>query len=499
MPRLNTSSAHLLKAAVDAGITSPDELASLMGNAEIETNGFRTMRENLIYRDVDRVIYASASAATRYSREQIADAVNSRDPKQIATILYEGRNENDLGNSEVGDGYRFHGRGHFQITGRYNYKKFGEKIGVDLLSDPELAVDAEVSAKLAVAFWKEMVPQKFREDAIAAGARINGGRHAAERRGDAATHWASLVTPELIHDLQNGMLSVDELAARGDEPMAAHIPPERDGIKQLQDSLNRLGYVDAAGCELAVDGDYGRRTRLAVEDFQRSHGLVADGIAGPLTIAAVQRAVETELRSIGQPDAPYLRQEQPTESLSAYRSLAPDSVASPVMPIVRPEVSSRADDASYGEAQAHQGEADRRLATAPDQVATPIVAAWSERTSYERQDPRHPQSPNHDLYGELKRRIPDASEDRLLQFTAACHENRITANNMVEARLDEARGTLTFIGSGPLTTPAQIDLKNAPPRPEEAIEHIQQHDLQQARVMEEVRVQQAQVGLGHSR
>lgn len=290
------------------------------------------------------------------------------------------------------------------------------------------------------------------------------------------------------------------MAAPEMNQVTSRISRKGEDVEELQRNLNRLGYADTAGRQLAVDGDYGRRTRLAVEDFQRSHGLVADGIAGPLTIAAVQHAVETELRSIGQPDAPYLRQEQrPTESLSAYRALAPDTVASPVMPVVRPEVLSRADDASYREARAQQGEMDRRFATAPDQVAAPMVAAWSERSFHERQDPRHPESPNHDLYGELKRRIPDASEDRLLQFTAACHENRITANNMVEARLDEARGTLTFIGSGPLTTPAQIDLKNAPPRPEEAIEHIQQHDLQQARVMEEVRVQQAQVGLGHSR
>lgn len=48
MAKLNTASAHLLKLAVDEGITSPAELASLLGNAEVETNGFRTMRENLV-------------------------------------------------------------------------------------------------------------------------------------------------------------------------------------------------------------------------------------------------------------------------------------------------------------------------------------------------------------------------------------------------------------------------------------------------------------------
>jgi len=272
-----------------------------------------------------------------------------------------------------------------------------------------------------------------------------------------------------------------------------------DDVEQLQRSLNRLGYVGAAGHELAVDGNYGRRTRLAVEDFQRNHDLVADGIAGPLTMAAVQRAVETELRSIGQPDAPYLRPEQPNESLSAYRSLAPEPVAAPVMPVMRQEATGRSDDVSYHGAGVHQHEVERRFASVPDHIAVRQIAACSETIAHETCDPRYPQSSNHELYSELKRRIPDASEDRLVQFTAACHESNITAKNLVAARLDEDRGTLTFIGSGPLTRPAQIDLKSAPPRPEEAMEQIQQNDLQQAQLMEQVRAQQAQIGMSHAR
>ncbi|XQA75875.1 hypothetical protein ACM9XA_10300 [Xanthomonas sacchari] len=49
MPRFNESSALLLKTAVDSGITSPTELANLMGNAAVETGHFRRMHENLGY------------------------------------------------------------------------------------------------------------------------------------------------------------------------------------------------------------------------------------------------------------------------------------------------------------------------------------------------------------------------------------------------------------------------------------------------------------------
>jgi lysozyme family protein len=60
----------------------------------------------------------------------------------------------------------------------------------------------------------------------------------------------------------------------------------------LQHSLNVL-KVD--GTPLQEDGSYGRRTRYAVIAFQSAHGLTADGIAGPLTAAAIEK----ELPSAG--------------------------------------------------------------------------------------------------------------------------------------------------------------------------------------------------------
>lgn len=58
--------------------------------------------------------------------------------------------------------------------------------------------------------------------------------------------------------------------------------------KDLQDALNRLLGLDPA---LMLDGNYGRRTRNAVRQFQAAHGLAVDGIAGPVTIGAVETAL----------------------------------------------------------------------------------------------------------------------------------------------------------------------------------------------------------------
>ncbi|UFS66946.1 carboxypeptidase [Paracoccus denitrificans] len=58
-----------------------------------------------------------------------------------------------LGNIEKGDGYRFRGRGFVQITGRRNYGFAGYKIGIDLIADPDKALDPHVAS---VILWRGM-------------------------------------------------------------------------------------------------------------------------------------------------------------------------------------------------------------------------------------------------------------------------------------------------------------------------------------------------------
>lgn len=66
--------------------------------------------------------------------------------------VYEGRK--DLGNTQVGDGVRFKGRGYIQLTGRDNYKTYGEKLGIDLVNNPDLTLQPEVSAKILALYFK---------------------------------------------------------------------------------------------------------------------------------------------------------------------------------------------------------------------------------------------------------------------------------------------------------------------------------------------------------
>jgi lysozyme family protein len=66
-------------------------------------------------------------------------------------------------------------------------------------------------------------------------------------------------------------------------------PADGNVATWLQASLNRL----RADPPLTVDGCYGRHTRRAVRAFQAAHELAPDGLAGPLTLAALRNLLTT--------------------------------------------------------------------------------------------------------------------------------------------------------------------------------------------------------------
>ena len=61
-----------------------------------------------------------------------------------------GKRAANLGNTPEadGDGALYCGRGFIQLTGHDNYKSAGEALGVDLLDDPDKAMDPELSARI---------------------------------------------------------------------------------------------------------------------------------------------------------------------------------------------------------------------------------------------------------------------------------------------------------------------------------------------------------------
>lgn len=103
--------------------------------------------------------------------------------------LYDFRS--DLGNQGKGDGGKYRGRGYVQLTGRFNYQKYGAALGMSnkLVSDPELANNPAVAGKLLAAFLKDkeraIKEALIIDDLRLARRLINGGSHGLDRFADA--------------------------------------------------------------------------------------------------------------------------------------------------------------------------------------------------------------------------------------------------------------------------------------------------------------------------
>jgi predicted chitinase len=72
-------------------------------------------------------------------------------PEYASGAAYEGRTS--LGNTQPGDGVRYKGRGFIQITGRTNYKWYGQEVGVDLLANPDAALRPDIAAKIMARYF----------------------------------------------------------------------------------------------------------------------------------------------------------------------------------------------------------------------------------------------------------------------------------------------------------------------------------------------------------
>ena len=103
--------------------------------------------------------------------------------EEIASgAAYEGRK--DLGNTQTGDGKRYKGRGPIQLTGRANYRKYGQSLGIDFENNPEIVAIPSVGLLVACKFWSDndLNVVADRDDVTTITRRINGGLNGFEDR-----------------------------------------------------------------------------------------------------------------------------------------------------------------------------------------------------------------------------------------------------------------------------------------------------------------------------
>jgi putative chitinase len=151
------------------GLNTPLVIAHAMAQFSHECGAGLEMVENLNYR-ADQLhsqwpTHFSASMAERYAHN----------PRAIADIAYGGRMGNAPPPSD--DGWNYRGRGFPQTTGKDEYERLGAKVGLDLVSNPDLVNDPDHALECGVANFilcNCLAPAE-QDDVIKVTKALNGG------------------------------------------------------------------------------------------------------------------------------------------------------------------------------------------------------------------------------------------------------------------------------------------------------------------------------------
>lgn len=215
----SSSKSTLIKQMRADGITDPEEQAMFLAQMDHESNGFKSLEENLNY--TPERLMKESSRARRIGKYSVGAAVK-QGPKGVAELLYGGRK--DLGNTEKGDGYRFRGRGYTQLTGRANYTQASNELGLDLVNNPDLAAQPEIAAKIATWFHKKnrrLVNASRNGDVTAARKLVNGGTNGlADVGGKYRTYLA-----QINSETQSTSAPIPKLPTIAKAPAVSDLPP----------------------------------------------------------------------------------------------------------------------------------------------------------------------------------------------------------------------------------------------------------------------------------
>jgi putative chitinase len=266
----------------DNGVNTPQRLAHFLGQGIVETNYFKAKSENLNYslEGLKRTFpshFKTDDECRAYARQQ----------EKIANRVYAGRLGN--GAEESGDGWRYRGRGFFQLTGKDNYRHYGELAGIDLVSDPEiLERDLKTSLQVAAAFFDKTGLGAFADandiSAVSRGVNRGNPRSPTPAIGEAdRIAWTTKALALVANP--DALLREGASNATPSANAALRIGATGEAVTQLQADLRALSYD--TGTEAGV---FGPLTRRAVLNFQEEHSLTITGEVDAATLAAISAA-----------------------------------------------------------------------------------------------------------------------------------------------------------------------------------------------------------------
>lgn len=174
------------------GINTKEEIQHFLSQAGHESGGFSTLSvtENMNY-SADRLLEIFGYLFSRTDPNKANPDNYAGNPQKIANFVYSGSNAS-VGNGppSSGDGWRFRGRGIFQLSGRDNYQQFTtfsqNELGLSesfIQNSSLIASDPEMTILSALWFYEEKILKEFTVDenttvekitSIVNGPRMNG-------------------------------------------------------------------------------------------------------------------------------------------------------------------------------------------------------------------------------------------------------------------------------------------------------------------------------------
>lgn len=153
------------------------EIAMFISQCAHESKNFTRLEESFNYTP-ERLLTVFPR---RIGTIEIAIKLCDEGKRSIANFVYNGR----IGNkSYSNDGYNYRGRGIIQLTGRNNYKTYGDKLGLNLVDVPDMAKEPFSACLIACQYWKDKDCGSYANggDVRSVTKLINGGYNGLEDR-----------------------------------------------------------------------------------------------------------------------------------------------------------------------------------------------------------------------------------------------------------------------------------------------------------------------------
>jgi peptidoglycan hydrolase-like protein with peptidoglycan-binding domain/predicted chitinase len=197
----------------------------------------------------------------------------------------------------------FFGRGYVQLTHEANYARAGREVGLDLVAEPDRALEPAIAVRVLVQGMMEgwFTGKKLGDyitgtafDFKGARAIVNGSDKDDEIAGYAMAFLNGIRAVEKAREQPAGEAN-PEFPAKGAK--------DNEVVAQVQRRLRELGYTEIG----TVDGDFGTFTENAILIFRKDNGLPISGAIDGDLIVALAKAQPRQL--------PAARQDAPAEEV----------------------------------------------------------------------------------------------------------------------------------------------------------------------------------------